>query len=153
MRHMVTTRGPGRFELPVAGPDLVCCFPMDRAKGRVLVVDDNATFARVLCEALTLRGYDVRAETSVVAAKGALSGARFDAVICDYDLGGRTGIAVLENTPRSSLRVLTTAVESVEPTEFFQRGQLDVFLKKPVELDELCELIKAHSEARSAMGH
>lgn len=66
-----------------------------KGAGRVLLVDDNAFFRRLLASHLERAGYRVTAASSAAQAL-ALAQERFEAVVCDLDMLRMDGIALAE---------------------------------------------------------
>ena len=109
-------------------------------RGRVLVVDDEELIAALIREFLEGEGFDVAVAGDVA---GALAAARdFDpeVVLCDVQLPGGGGLAVLEGALRlnaETLVIMITAYATVEnAVAAFRRGAHD-YLIKPVIFDEL----------------
>jgi two-component system chemotaxis sensor kinase CheA len=72
-------------------------FGQDKAKAKVLLVDDSPFFRNLLTPLLSVSGYSV---TSVESAEKALEmrekGMQFDAIISDIEMGGMDGFAFAE---------------------------------------------------------
>jgi DNA-binding NtrC family response regulator len=119
--------------------------PGDQGCSRILVVDDEELIRDTLAEYLTQEGYTV---TACGSGEEALAEARrqaFAIALCDVQLPGMDGIALLERlqqlSPETSV-VLITAFATVEnAVEAFQRGAHD-YLMKPILLDEVLGKIR-----------
>jgi len=65
---------------------------------KILVVDDEKKFARVLAERLRLRGFDVTPVFDGTSALTRLQGEHFDGMVLDLRLPDTDGIQVLKQT-------------------------------------------------------
>lgn len=63
---------------------------------RILIVDDDITFALMLRTWLTKRGFDVESVGSVAAARTALAKGSYSLVLSDMRLPDEDGIALLQ---------------------------------------------------------
>jgi two-component system response regulator HydG len=63
-----------------------------RARGHVLVVDDDAAMGEVLVADLSRRGFTVQAVTDGARALEALGGEDFDAILTDLNMRGMDGL-------------------------------------------------------------
>jgi len=68
--------------------------PLSVAK--VLLIDDDAHVARAVARVLRSHGMVTTVVNSAAAGQAALSGARFDVVVCDLALGGDSGLVFLD---------------------------------------------------------
>jgi two-component system, NtrC family, response regulator HydG len=111
----------------------------------VLIVEDEAvlrlTFARFLEEA----GYTVESAEDYPEAEQLMDRARFDVVVTDIVLGGKTGVDILrhcrETSPRT-LVIMITGEPSVETaTEAVRLGAFD-YLAKPVTGEALKRVVR-----------
>ncbi len=119
---------------------------MVKAGGRLLLVEDRESLARMLERALVGEGYEVAVERD-----GALGIARlrrdpFHLVLTDLKLPGASGLEVVaacRSLAPPVPVVVMTAYGTVEAAvEAMKRGALD-FLEKPVEIDDLFRLVAA----------
>ena len=105
----------------------------------ILVVDDDAAFARTLQR--QLRPNVVVGTATVAEALAALAAALFDVVICDVELRGESGLEVLlEVVERRwpARRVLCTGGEiTADLRALRDSGAVDALLRKPWTVDEL----------------
>ncbi len=62
---------------------------------QILVVDDESPIRRLLGKFLEEAGYATRLAESVAAAREELDTAQFDLVLCDLDMPGESGLALL----------------------------------------------------------
>lgn len=115
----------------------------DSDRGHLLLVDDDAVFARVLERALNARGFDVCATTSLDEALMQLSadgGLRPDFAVLDLNLGGASGLkligAVRQANPQCRILVLTGYASISTAVDAIKLGA-DQYLAKPTEVDTI----------------
>jgi DNA-binding NtrC family response regulator len=118
-------------------------------KDKILLVDDEEEFTKVLAERMETRGLDV---DTVASGAEALEQARdkpYDAVILDMAMPEMDGIEtlkrLLDENPDLQVIFLTGKATLQKGIEAVKLGALD-FLEKPVKLETLMERIK---EAKS----
>jgi DNA-binding NtrC family response regulator len=111
----------------------------------ILVVDDEPLIRGTLAEYLTQEGFRVTACADGEEALAQAARKSFDVALCDVQLPGIDGIAVLENLSKinpQTFVLLITAYATVEnAVEAFQRGAHD-YLMKPILLDEVLAKIR-----------
>lgn len=110
--------------------------------GTILVADDDKTCRDSIQKVLEREGHMVRTAENVDRALEALGSNRFDLVVCDYRMPGKTGLDLLtELRARHStvpvLMISAYADASVEAA-VLKLGALDV-LKKPIRRQELIQ--------------
>jgi DNA-binding response OmpR family regulator len=116
------------------------------AKGRILIVEDDATIARFLELELEHAGYEpVRAEDGTVALEE-VSGEMPDLIILDLMLPGIDGIDVAKSIRTDGrdvpILMLTARAETQDVVAGFDAGA-DDYLKKPFEIPELLSRVRA----------
>jgi two-component system response regulator RegA len=116
---------------------------MDRGRGELLLVDDDAVFARVLGRALDARGFTVHSAASsgeAIAQLNCDDGLRPDFAILDLNLGGSSGLkligAVRQANPGCRIVVLTGYASISTAVDAIKLGA-DQYLAKPVEVDAI----------------
>ncbi|MEE8470460.1 MAG: response regulator [Dehalococcoidia bacterium] len=118
---------------------------MDRAKGSVLIVDDEQALTDVVARTLESEGYNC-----VTAADGreALEKAslhRFDVVLLDIAMPGLSGIEVLPRLladhPDTSVLMTTAAIDTQTAVEAINLGAYD-YVTKPFSLIDLSAKIE-----------
>jgi CheY-like chemotaxis protein len=118
---------------------------------RILIVDDDAEFLSVTKEYLELLGYDVTGTPSPSAALEAASHGKFDLIIADYKMPGRTGLALLEeireNGVNTPFLLVSGLVDTITEETVTTRGGSG-FLLKPFKLGELEEAVTRALRAR-----
>lgn len=121
---------------------------------RVLVVDDDRSMVRTLCDVLALRGWTPTGVHSGEAAISAVESETFDAVVMDIRMSGMDGVRALKamRAARPGIRVvLMTAFTAAAMIQEAQReGALRV-LAKPVQLPELLKLLDETLTARPVL--
>jgi LmbE family N-acetylglucosaminyl deacetylase/CheY-like chemotaxis protein len=111
------------------------------ARGRILVVDDDAVTARFMAHALGKRGgFEVSHAPDAQAALAMVGSRHFDLVITDVEMPGMTGLELLralrEISPDLPVAVITGHASVAYAAEAI-RSDADEFLEKPVHPDEL----------------
>jgi len=119
---------------------------------KILIVDDEASFGKLVAAHLTDAGHSTTAVTSGNAAIRALSESSFDVVVTDLRMMPIDGMEVLvrvkELNPNTEV-VMMTAYGTVEKAvEAMRRGAAD-FLTKPFPLDELLLRLERIEEKRA----
>jgi len=111
---------------------------------RILVVEDRDSLRRMLVRALEQEGYAVTGAADVAAGVGRVTEERFDLVLTDLKLPDGDGLEVLrasrESQPETPVVVLTAFGTVSTAVEAMKLGATD-FLEKPVEIDDLYELV------------
>jgi CheY-like chemotaxis protein len=102
---------------------------------RVLQVEDNASDAELILQALRKAGYQVRADTVMTADEFAakLAKGAYDLVLCDGHLPGWTGMEALELLQQLQQEIpfilVTGALEDEQAAAFIDKGADDYILK------------------------
>lgn len=112
----------------------------ERAKGRVLVVDDERVIAETLNEFLEGEGYQVAVAEDAETALAIVERFEPEVALCDIQLPGLDGLELLDRLLKirpETLVVMITAYGSLEnAVDAFRKGAHD-YLLKPVVFDEL----------------
>ena len=109
-------------------------------KGRVLVVDDDASMTELLSERLKRRQFEVTAAHGAAEARVAFESAQPDVVVTDLNMPGQSGIQFCEwvVTNRADTPViLITAFGSLDTAVAAIRAGAYDFITKPFEIDVL----------------
>jgi two-component system, response regulator RegA len=124
----------------------------ERRWGELLLVDDDAVFARVLGRALNARGFAVRTAASLDEAVAHLSsGGGFapDFAILDLNLAGSSGLkligALRQASPECRIVVLTGYASISTAVDAIKLGA-DQYLAKPIEVDAI---VRALTDAQT----
>jgi DNA-binding response OmpR family regulator len=118
-------------------------------KRQILVVEDDVSLARILCDNLVYEGFDVALATdghSALTKAGALN---VDLVLLDLMLPKLSGMEVFRRLPpkpsRPGLIIITARDQKEDRLKAFQMGA-DDYVTKPFSLDEL--LARVHAVLR-----
>jgi DNA-binding NtrC family response regulator len=117
-----------------------------RAKGSVFIVEDRDSLRRLMERALAQEGYAVSTAAAAGEAVGRLAEDRFDLVLTDLKLPDGSGLDVLrasrEHQADVPVVVLTAFGTVATAVDAMKAGAAD-FLEKPLEIDELCALVRS----------
>ena len=117
---------------------------------RILIVDDDITFALMLRTWLSKRGFGVGTASSVAAARTALAAGGFSLVLTDMRLPDEYGIALLQWMAGAGVAapgsVLTSYAEIQNAVRCMKLGARD-YVAKPVNPDELLKKIREALDA------
>ncbi len=112
---------------------------------RILIVDDDITFALMLRTWLSKRGFDVETASTVAAARTTLGGGGFSLVLSDMRLPDQDGIALLQWMSGAGIEtpviVMTSYAEIQNAVRCMKLGARD-YVAKPVNPDELLKKIR-----------
>ena len=103
---------------------------------KILIVDDNIAIQEILGEILTVDGYEIDKVGTVSEAIDKLDSFRPDALILDPQVGGESGLKVLDALPaESDVRaiILTRGKEVIPKDTAFIRG----CIQKPFKSDDV----------------
>lgn len=117
--------------------------------GRILIVDDDATFARTLARSLTRTGFEVATCGTGAETRAWLADGRPDVVILDYQLPDADGLSLLDELrpgrPTTTF-VMATAFPDLEiAVEAMRRGAFD-YVAKGAELREFIIRVERAAE-------
>lgn len=119
----------------------------DRAENRILVVDDDVALTKRITEILTREGYTALSSYDPDEAEEIARSRQPHLVISDFHMPGRNGLSLLAALraypPTQDVPVILLTGESWEKVgnECHSHG-LDVFLKKPLDVDVLLSVIE-----------
>ena len=127
---------------------------MDKAKIRILVVDDEQGLCAGVQEALRREGYQVDGTTDPLAALKLTGQRLYNLVVSDIKMPGLTGLELLgrvrEQHP-DTLFILMTAYGTVESAvEAMKQGAYD-YLPKPIDLKRLRVLVQKALELQAVL--
>ncbi len=118
----------------------------ENLKTRILIVDDDTCFLRVLKRILSGEQYAVTTTSDPSDAVGILRSSTFNLVICDLHMPGCDGLTLLQNIRKEGIDVpliILTAYGEVETyLEAMNAGAAE-YLNKPIKTDEFLETIRS----------
>jgi DNA-binding NtrC family response regulator len=112
---------------------------------RVLVVDDEANYARVTALGLELEGFHVETALDAMSALASLKGERFDVAILDLIMPETNGIElarIVQKRHPGTLIVLTSAYHLTEGQLIRADCGAVGFVPKPYDLAELAQFLR-----------
>lgn len=122
---------------------------------RVLVVDDETNYARVMAIGLRVEGFDVDTTPTADGALDALAAEPFDLAIVDLMMPGTNGIQLArlmrERHPRTKV-VLMSAYHLSERQLVRADCGAVAFLPKPFDLTELARFLRAKLASTGGVG-
>jgi DNA-binding NtrC family response regulator len=114
-------------------------------KIKILVVEDDARLRNLLLEAITLEGHQTIAVESAEAAIKLFEEEKFDIVLTDVNLPGKSGLELLpiclQHNPKAYLLVMTGYGTIDTAVSAMKLGAAD-FLSKPIALNDLISAIR-----------
>jgi two-component system KDP operon response regulator KdpE len=115
-------------------------------QGKVLIVDDEPSFRRVLRATLAALGFEVLEASTGEQALALLGAERCDVVLLDIDMPGMGGIEVCRELrrkdPRVQIMMLTVRDGEEDKVKAFDAGA-DDYVAKPFSLPELLARLRA----------
>ena len=107
---------------------------------RILVVDDDRSMVRTLCDILGMHGWDAHGRFSGEEAVAAFAADDFEAVLMDVKMGGINGVEALQRIrglrPMARVILMTAFGNKETHREAHRLGALTV-LDKPFDLEDL----------------
>jgi len=126
----------------------------EELKARVLLVDDEEDFLKMLAERLESRGLKVTTATSGESALASVEGHEYDLIVLDLAMPGFDGIETLKRIkarqPDAEIIMLSGQGSIRTSIEAMKLGACD-FLQKPVDINELMSKIGEAKEKRMLM--
>jgi two-component system response regulator HydG len=120
--------------------------------GRILVVDDDPYFLRVLSRLLSGENFQVKTAEGAAQAAQALSEDSFDVVVSDLRLPDGDGLSILQELRKTGADtpvVILTAYGEVETYIAAMNAGATEYLNKPVKSEELIEVIRRCMRSRA----
>jgi signal transduction histidine kinase len=117
-------------------------------KGRVLLVDDEASILEVIGDILRLDGHDVAAETNGAAALQRIRRERFDVIVSDLKMPGMSGqdlfARLSDIDPALARRLVFTTGDLASPdTLRFLEKTGNPYLQKPFDLNAVRRIVRS----------
>ena len=107
---------------------------------KLLIVEDDDVFARVMSRALSHRGFTVATAADADAAAALIVEGNFAYAILDLNLGGHTSLSLIpklkQNNPSIKILILTGYASIATAVEAIKLGA-DNYLAKPADADEI----------------
>jgi CheY-like chemotaxis protein len=109
---------------------------------RILVVDDDALFLRVMRSALELHGHSVACVSDGASCRAHLAQERFSAMVCDIFLGGESGLQLMRDVRADYPDLTIIAISGgtsngrsvhVDVLEIARETSANAVVKKPIE--------------------
>jgi DNA-binding response OmpR family regulator len=109
--------------------------------GSILVADDDKTYRDSIQKVLEREGYQVESAGDVDSALEALQARRFDLVVCDYRMPGKTGIDLLRELKKkqSTIPVLMISAWADPATEAHAVELGAEMMRKPIRRQDLID--------------
>ncbi len=125
---------------------------MDQEPHKLLIVDDDETFSRVLARALSSRGFAVETAGDADAAVVTARRQRPSFCVLDLKLGENNGLRLIPelkaSVPNMRILLLTGYASIATAVEAIKRGAHD-YLAKPVDADAVARALLDHDGAGS----
>ena len=122
---------------------------------RILLIDDDDVFVRVLARALGARGFEVSTARDRAQALAAARSQQPVYAVLDLKLGAENGLALipdlLDVQPELRILLLTGYASIATAVEAIKRGAWD-YLAKPVDADQVAQALRGggHADEESA---
>ncbi len=118
------------------------------ARLNIVVIEDNDDLREATVEALRLRGHDAQGFDSAEALSDRWFRQRIDVLVVDLNLPGEDGLAlaarVRATEPGAGIIMVTARNRPADKLSGYETGA-DIYMTKPVALDELCAAIQSLS--------
>ncbi len=112
---------------------------------RILIVDDEENFLRLMTRTLTKEGYEVKTALDVQEALQCLEEERFDLAVIDIVLVSQNGLVILDEIKRRYSHtkvIMITAYPTDETRVISSEKGVSAYLTKPIDIKELKEVIR-----------
>ena len=117
------------------------------AKTRLLFVDDEVNIRFTLPRILESRGFEVSVASTVPEALAAIHSKKFDVLLSDLNVGspgdGFTIVSAMRRTQPEATTLIITGFPAFETALEAIRMQVDDYILKPADIDELIQTIAA----------
>jgi len=129
---------------------------MSETDERVLLIDDDEVFVRVLARALAARGFSVATAADRAQALAAARESRPKYAVLDLKLGEENGLALipelLDVEPELRILLLTGYASIATAVEAIKRGAFD-YLAKPVDADQVAQALRGGGRSDEEAAH
>lgn len=117
-------------------------------KDRLLLVEDDEVFSRVLSRALGQRDYEVTLADNADSAERLICNEHFPLAILDLNLGGKSSLGLItrlrEKNPNCKILMLTGYASIATAVEAIKLGANN-YLAKPADVDEILTALLSES--------
>ena len=113
---------------------------------RVLIIEDNVSFARLVTERLAQSGFDSDQMSTVAEAEQAIEAVDYAAIVLDLGLPDKDGLTLLRELRlrgNATPVLITSARNGLEDRVKGLRDGADDYLAKPFSIDELAARLHA----------
>lgn len=130
---------------------------------RVLVIDDDEVFVKLMVLALKQRGHEVESALDGAAGQTLFKASAFDAVVCDIVMPEREGIETIQEMRSQRPDVGIVAISgglylghksNIDVLDVIEKLGADITVKKPFQMSALCQevddAIAAHKQTSAA---
>ena len=119
----------------------------DASKARILVIDDDSFFRRLLQAHLSQAGYAVQVAEDAVEGGKALVGSEFDLVICDINMPFMTGLELVSllRSSRETASIPVIFASSRRDTKTLMEAETlgaAGYLTKPFQSEQLLQTVE-----------
>ncbi|MCE9521856.1 MAG: response regulator [Alphaproteobacteria bacterium] len=124
---------------------------------RVLVIDDDQLFVKLMVHALKQRGHEVEFALDGIAGVRMFAASAFDAVVCDIVMPEQEGVQTIKQIRLARSDVAIVAISgglsfshsaNIDVLEIAGKLGADITLKKPFQLSELSSAVETALSAR-----
>ncbi len=112
---------------------------------RIIIIDDEENFLRLMTRTLTKEGYEVRTALDVQGALQCLKKEGFDLAVIDIVLVSQNGLVILDEIKRrySHTKVIMITAHPTDETRVISSEKgVSAYLTKPIDIKELKEVIR-----------
>src|SRR3954447_4465822 len=114
---------------------------------KLLFVDDEPTIRLTLPQILEMHEFEVKAAASVTEALALIQTEKFDVLLSDLNIGeqsdGFTVVSAMRRVQPHALTIILTGYPAFESALQAIREQVDDYIAKPANVDELVSTIKS----------
>src|SRR5512146_1430979 len=119
---------------------------------KLLFVDDEPTIRITLSAVLELRGFQVTVAATVADGLAYIMAEKYDVLIADLNIGepgdGFTVVSAMRRTQPNAVTIILTGFPAFESALRAIREQVDDFITKPADLNELVTTLRTRLERR-----
>ena len=121
---------------------------------KLLIVDDDVPFARVLARAMAKRGYDVKVARTMTDAFDVVNEFHPDFVLLDLNLNGENGVSLIpriREAHETCRIVVLTSYGTVRSAAWAARHGASDYVTKPADADELDHALRRCANPRTPL--